>query len=162
MSATTPLSSTPHLERPRDDRMIAGVSAGIARHLTIDPTLVRLAFIVMAVACGVGIAAYFAAFLLIPEEGSDVPPFRRVGSHRAATVAGVALLVVAALSMIGLFDGHGVVRGVIWACVLAGVGGFLLLRAPGDTGRVTADDPSLGAAPRRGRSTQMVGGVLLL
>src|SRR3954467_14922385 len=134
MSTTASVNAAPRLERPREGRMIAGVSAGIARHLNIDPTLVRLAFIVMAVAGGFGIAAYFAAFLLIPEEGSDVPPFRRVGSHRAATVAGVALLVVAALSMIGLLDSHGVVRGLISACVLAGIGGFLLLRAQGDTG----------------------------
>jgi phage shock protein PspC (stress-responsive transcriptional regulator) len=147
--------------------MIAGVSAGIARHLNIDPTLVRLAFIVMAVAGGFGFAAYLAAFLLIPEEGSDEPPFRRFGSHRAATIAGVTLLVVAALSTIDLFDGHGVAHGVIWACVLAGAGGFLLLRAQGDTAPVTADDPTLATAQvparrRRTRSTQIVAGVLLL
>src|SRR4051794_12679516 len=139
MSTTAPLSSAPRLERPREGRMIAGVSAGIARHLNIDPTLVRLAFIVVAVAGGVGLAAYFAAFLLIPEEGDDDPPIRRLGSHRAATIAGVGLLVVAGLSTIDLFDGHGVAHGVIWACVLAGAGGFLLLRAQGDTAPVPTD-----------------------
>ena len=149
--------------------MIAGVSAGIARHLNIDPTLVRIAFVVAAVAGGFGVAAYFAAFLLIPEEGSDVPPYRLIGSHRTATIAGIALLAVAALSTIDLFDGHRVVHGIVWACVLAGAGGFLLLRAQGDTAPVTAEDPTLvAAAPpaagrrRRSRATQAVGGVLLL
>src|SRR3954452_23972543 len=122
MSTTAPLSSAPRLERPREGRMIAGVSAGIAHHLNIDPTLVRLGFVVAAVAGGFGLAAYFAAFLLIPEEGSDTPPYRSIGSHRAATIAGAALIAVAALSTIDLFDDHSVAHGVIWACVLAGAG----------------------------------------
>src|SRR5690348_11347137 len=120
MSTTAPLSSAPRLERPRDGRMVAGVSAGIARHLTIDPTLVRIAFVVASVVGGVGLAAYLAAFLLIPEEGEDEPVIRGLGSHRAATVAGIALLGIAALTAIDLFDGDGVAHGIVWAAVLAG------------------------------------------
>src|SRR4051794_26979322 len=177
MSTTAPLSSAPRLERPREGRMVAGVSAGIARHLNIDPTLVRIAFVVLAVAGGVGVAAYLAAFLLIPEEGHDEPLLQHIGSHRAASIAGVALLVVAALAAIDSFGGDGLAHGIVWAAVLAGAGGFLLLRAQGDTAPVTpdaksgtvpflAEDARKGAVPvlarRRSRATQAVGGVLLL
>ena len=149
--------------------MVAGVSAGIARHLNIDPTLVRIAFVVLAVAGGVGVAAYLAAFLLIPEEGHDEPLLQHIGSHRAASIAGVALLVVAALAAIDSFGGNGLAHGIVWAAVLAGAGGFLLLRAQGDTAPVAADDTTarkgtvpLLASRRRSRATQAVGGVLLL
>src|SRR3954471_19571778 len=165
MSTTAPLSSAPRLERPREGRMDAGVSAGIARHLNIDPTLVRIAFVVLAVAGGVGVAAYLAAFLLIPEEGHDEPLLQHIGSHRAASIAGVALLVVAALAAIDSLGDNGLAHGIVWAAVLAGAGGFLLLRAQGDTAPVTAEDTTLVAAPaqrRRSRATQAVGGVLLL
>jgi phage shock protein PspC (stress-responsive transcriptional regulator) len=145
--------------------MVAGVSTGIARHLNIDPTLVRLAFIVAAVAGGVGFAAYLAAFLLIPEEGADEAPIRHLGSHRTATIAGVALLVVAAVATFDAFDGDSLGGTIIWACVLAGAGGFLLVRAQGDTAQVTADHTiATGQAPprRRSRASQTVAGVLLL
>src|SRR4051812_98213 len=108
MSTTAPLSSAPRLERPREGRMLAGVSAGIARHLNIDPTLVRLGFIVATIAGGVGIAAYGAAWLLIPDEGDERPVVHHLGSRRVATIAGIGLLVIAALSTIDLVDGHGV------------------------------------------------------
>jgi phage shock protein PspC (stress-responsive transcriptional regulator) len=164
MSTTAPWSSAPRLERLREGRMVAGVSAGIARHLHIDPILVRLGFVVAAVAGGIGFAAYLAAYLLIPEEGADQPLYRRLGSHQAATLAGVALLVIAAISTIDVFDGDGIAGSIVWACVLAGAGGFLLLRAQGDTASVAADETRVAApaSARRFRPTQAVGGLLLL
>lgn len=48
--------------------MVAGVASGIARHLDLDPTLVRIAFVVLALAGGSGVLAYIVAWLVIPEE----------------------------------------------------------------------------------------------
>ncbi len=59
------------LRRPVRDRMLAGVAAGIADYLGVDPTLVRIALVVATFFGGAGIAAYLAGWLLIPEEGSD-------------------------------------------------------------------------------------------
>jgi len=67
--------SGPHraaaLERPSHGRMAAGVAAGAARYLGVDPTVIRILFAVLAVVGGVGIPLYVAGWLLIPEEGSD-------------------------------------------------------------------------------------------
>jgi phage shock protein C len=57
------------LYRPLEDRMLAGVAAGIARYLGADVTLVRIALAVLAVAGGAGVPIYLAGWLLIPEEG---------------------------------------------------------------------------------------------
>ena len=59
------------LERPIDDRMLAGVASGIARYLNVDVTIVRIVFAVLAIVGGVGIPLYLAGWLLIPEEGAE-------------------------------------------------------------------------------------------
>jgi phage shock protein PspC (stress-responsive transcriptional regulator) len=60
------------LMRCRDGRMITGVCSGVAAHLNVDPTLVRIAVAVLTVfTSGAGILLYAAAALIIPEEGKD-------------------------------------------------------------------------------------------
>ena len=61
----------PALRRPFQDRMLAGVAAGLARYFGVDPMIVRIAFVVLTVVGGAGIPLYLAGLLLIPEEGSD-------------------------------------------------------------------------------------------
>lgn len=52
--------------------MLAGVAAGLADWFDIDPTLVRVAFVALALLGGVAVPIYLAAWLLIPEEGTEV------------------------------------------------------------------------------------------
>jgi phage shock protein PspC (stress-responsive transcriptional regulator) len=59
------------LRRAYHGRMLAGVCAGIADYLSVDVTIVRVAFAVFTFLGGAGIPAYLACLLLIPEEGSD-------------------------------------------------------------------------------------------
>jgi phage shock protein PspC (stress-responsive transcriptional regulator) len=61
----------PALRRPYQDRMLAGVAAGLARYFDVDPVIVRIAFVVLTVVGGAGIPLYLAGLLLIPEQGSD-------------------------------------------------------------------------------------------
>jgi phage shock protein PspC (stress-responsive transcriptional regulator) len=59
------------LRRPVQDSVVAGVAAGLARYLGVDVMIIRLAFVVLAIASGAGIPLYLAVLLLIPEDGSD-------------------------------------------------------------------------------------------
>jgi phage shock protein PspC (stress-responsive transcriptional regulator) len=61
------------LRRSADDRMLAGVAGGIARHLNADVTLVRVIIAALVLFTGVGAALYIAAWLLIPADGEDQP-----------------------------------------------------------------------------------------
>ena len=61
----------PALRRPFEGGMLAGVAAGLARYFGVDPTIVRIAFVILTVFGGAGIPLYLAGLLLIPEEGSD-------------------------------------------------------------------------------------------
>jgi phage shock protein C len=56
------------LYRSRMDRMIAGVSGGLAKYFDIDPTLVRVLFVVSIFIGGGGIIAYIILWIVVPEE----------------------------------------------------------------------------------------------
>jgi phage shock protein C len=58
------------LYRSETDRIIAGVCGGLGEYLDIDPTLVRLTFIVITLAGGSGILLYIVLWLIIPSEGN--------------------------------------------------------------------------------------------
>ncbi|MGM0574744.1 MAG: PspC domain-containing protein [Myxococcota bacterium] len=65
------------LERPREGRLVGGVCAGLAERLAVDPTLLRLAFILLFLAKGVGLVVYAALWLLMPTEGEAASPAMR-------------------------------------------------------------------------------------
>jgi phage shock protein PspC (stress-responsive transcriptional regulator) len=56
------------LTRSTNNQMIAGVAAGIANYFSIDPTIVRLIFVVTALTGGPGILAYLIMWVLMPED----------------------------------------------------------------------------------------------
>ena len=70
--------------RSRSDRWVAGVCGGIGRSLNIDPVLVRVVMAVLIIS-GPGIVFYLAAWLLMPEEGSDRAPVQGVLGDRVRT-----------------------------------------------------------------------------
>jgi len=70
------------LERAREGRKIAGVCMGFARHLDVDVTLVRLVWLVLALASGgLGLIAYVVAWIIIPEEPVILPQSYPAQSH---------------------------------------------------------------------------------
>lgn len=48
---------------------MAGVAAGLADYLDVDPALVRVGFVALALLGGVAIPLYVAGWLVIPDEG---------------------------------------------------------------------------------------------
>lgn len=59
------------LYRSRQDKMLAGVCAGIAEYFEIDPTIVRLGFAIFVFAYGSGVLAYILCAIIIPERPYD-------------------------------------------------------------------------------------------
>ncbi len=58
------------LHLSNSDRKIGGVCGGLGEQFEIDPVLFRVAFILLALACGLGILLYIALWLLIPRTPS--------------------------------------------------------------------------------------------
>ena len=62
------------LYKARGQRMVCGVCGGVAEYFGIDPTLVRLAFLLLAAGWGSGLLAYIVAAIIIP--GPPADPYR--------------------------------------------------------------------------------------
>ena len=57
------------LTRSVINRMFAGVCAGLADYMGMDPTVIRLIFVLLFFATGPGILlAYFIMMIIVPEE----------------------------------------------------------------------------------------------
>jgi len=69
------------LHRSRQHGLVAGVAAGVADYLDLDPTLVRLGFVGLALFGGLAVPLYLAGWLLIPDEGADSSVLEEMLSH---------------------------------------------------------------------------------
>lgn len=72
------MSSVPprrRLTRSRD-KMLAGVCGGIAEYFQVDPTLVRVGYVLVSIlsAAFPGLLAYIILMLVMPQPDSSVPP----------------------------------------------------------------------------------------
>ena len=67
------------LYRSRGDRRVAGVCAGIADYLGVDVSLVRIAWVVFAIAGGPGLLLYIIMAAIVPEE----PEFVQATAEKA-------------------------------------------------------------------------------
>ena len=56
------------LTRSKKDKMVGGVCSGIAKYFGMDPTVVRLAWVVFTLLGGAGLLAYIIAWIVMPEE----------------------------------------------------------------------------------------------
>ncbi|HEX2258203.1 MAG TPA: PspC domain-containing protein [Actinomycetota bacterium] len=149
-----PPAERPRLVRTIHNRQIAGVAAGLGAHFNIDPVVIRVAFVVLAFAGGVGIPLYFAGWLLIPKEGERQSLGEAlVDWARQSPLWMVVLLLVAGTLVIGSFNPWND-WAALWAVLLIAAGIFLYRwdtegRRPGQppaTGGYALDDVRPGAA----------------
>jgi phage shock protein PspC (stress-responsive transcriptional regulator) len=86
------------LQRSRSDRMLAGVSGGLASYFEIHPAFFRVGFVVLTLLGGAGLVIYAAAALVMPDEGqrdSIVSAALRDRRDRPWPLVGVGLLAIA-------------------------------------------------------------------
>ena len=55
------------LYRSKKDKMLAGVCGGLAEYFDVDPSLVRLATVLLCLYAGTGLLVYIIAAIIIPE-----------------------------------------------------------------------------------------------
>lgn len=64
----TPPPQRKPLRLSRTDEKIAGVCGGFANYLGLDATLVRILWVMLAIFGGLGVLAYFVAWIIMPQE----------------------------------------------------------------------------------------------
>jgi phage shock protein C len=97
------------LTRSQYDKMLGGVCSGLARAWQLDVTLVRLIFVLLALAGGTGILLYLLLLILMPLEGSEtatwdananpIPESER--QRRTTLLVGGGLILMGAWVLVG-------------------------------------------------------------
>ena len=59
------------LTKSKSNRMLFGVCGGLGEYFGVDPTLVRLVFVLLALVDGIGIVLYIILAIIMPREDSD-------------------------------------------------------------------------------------------
>ncbi len=152
--------------RPRRGRLLGGVCAGLEPVLGVPVGLIRFAFLLGALAGGVGLAAYVAGVVLLPEVDGPLPAARRrdpiervavvaiivggflacrasglwvadvVGFPGAVAAAGVALVWGRAEGRTAILGGRGGPLRIAVGVTLVVGGGGAFLAATGDVGAI--------------------------
>ncbi len=138
------------LARSGEDRVVAGVAGGVGRHLGVDPTAVRLAFVVLTFANGLGLVLYLAGWALLPDDertGAGAATARPASAERTV---GLGLLTLGTVLLFGR-AGLALPAEVVWAVALSAVGFGLVWT------RTDEEDRTRGLLVRAGG-----GGVLLV
>lgn len=84
------------LTRSTTDSLIGGVAGGIGRHLNVDPLAIRITFVILTFAGGLGIVAYLLCLIFVPTDDPSAPPIK----WGLARTLGAGLLAVAALAIL--------------------------------------------------------------
>lgn len=129
--------SQQQLTRSESDRMVAGVCGGLATYLNLDPVFVRLAFVILGVASGIGVAIYFILWLVMPSEAQgldaniilnekspDDPALLKTRENSAGTV-GVLLVLLGGFFLLNQL---GWIGGAFWPVVAIAAGAYFLIR----------------------------------
>ena len=134
--------------RRGEESRIAGVAGAVARRYDLDPTLVRVAFVVWAIVGG-GLLLYLLGWLVLPPDPADPPRRDRAAGGRGPgyrpgppTLVVVATVIVAAATLIPAFSGRVV---TLVALALAGVALYLVHTTRADLG--VAGTPAAEGAP---------------
>jgi signal transduction histidine kinase len=105
------------LERRLHGRLFAGVCRGMADHLGVNVVFVRLAFVLLFVAGGMGVAAYAAFWVLVPQRDEPAVPRDRLQfAAYSALIVGLAFFTWTS----------GVAQAALWPIVVCGIGGAIL------------------------------------
>ncbi len=109
MESTTDIPAPPpppdpgprRLTRSSKDRMLGGVAGGIGRYFGIDPTLVRIGLVALALFGGTGLVVYAAALMLVPLD--DATASAETASRDRTLAIGMLVAFVVACVTLGSF-----------------------------------------------------------
>lgn len=148
------------LHRRPDRALVGGVCAGVAEYLEVEPLVVRVCFVVLVAASGIGAIVYPLAWALMPAESRASATSSRsswrgrlTGWREAAAIAVLVLLGFLVLRRTGLWLGGPFVQDLM----LASLGLALILRQARASEWTAADPPREDANVESAESAEASG-----
>ena len=138
-----PTYSPRKLYRSSRESMLGGVCGGLAQYLGADVTLVRIFFVLVALAAGTGLLLYLALWIIVPLDGQETAregglgtgnrfeSSDRPGNRQGGAVTGWLLLAVGMMFLVQNLAGEWLPWlgfGSLWPLLLIFGGGALLVR----------------------------------
>jgi len=133
------------LVRSETDKMLAGVCGGLAAYLEIDSVFVRLLFVLLLFASGIGFPIYLILWFIMPQEDNvgksnsevvqdnlaEMSHTLSEGVNRIGRAGTVGVLLIL-LGFYFLFNQmgwlHWISGGVFWPLIIVGAGIYMLIR----------------------------------
>ncbi|MDG4774783.1 ATP-binding protein [Solwaraspora sp. WMMD792] len=157
----------PRLYRSREQRVVAGVAAGIAHHLRLPVVGVRVAFVVLIGFSGLGVLLYAAFWAVVPPATTGPPKRRDLGELLPFVAIGLGIILIQVL----VFESSGVSATAGWLVAVIAVGtGIIWHQSAPERRRAWRETlpqvPWLGAvvdeSDRRAFLLRFIGGGLLV
>jgi signal transduction histidine kinase len=163
MQASLSTEARHRLVRPARGRRIAGVAAGMGDTFGIDPNLIRIAFIVLAFASGVGIVLYLSAWFLTPSQDSTsapAAPRRQPVRSQFLEAAALGVIVVGVLLLVRS-SGFAFADQIVWPVMLVGFGAALVWGRFRNPPAPSLQTPDAGSDDRAGTAWNAAVGSLV-
>jgi phage shock protein C len=141
------MSETKRLYRSENNRVIGGICGGLGDYFGVDPVLVRLVFVALGLANGLGVLIYFIMWLIVPDISarsltseevvrSNMGDISQQARHlgRSFTESGYGPLIIGALLIVlgAVFLLDDVFTwlspALVWPVVMIVIGAFFLLK----------------------------------
>lgn len=115
------------LRRSKTDRVVGGVAGGLGRYLGIDPVIIRVAFVLLAISGGSGVLLYLIGWVAIPEEREGDPVGKSPhgdGVTGRLLVGGTIMVVGSILLVATIFPA---IDQFLWPIAVVAVGAFIVM-----------------------------------
>jgi phage shock protein C len=119
------------LHRSSREKLVFGVAGGLAQFWDVDPVLVRIGFVVLALAsAGVGILLYLALAIIMPQSGTQTEGEPAAGDEERAArrrnALGISLIAVGGVLLLGNI-GFWFQWQYVWPVVLIALGAAIII-----------------------------------
>ncbi len=125
------------LYRSRNNKVIAGVCGGVAEYFEVDPTIIRIAWLLLAFPGGIGLIAYIICWIVMPEKSSRSIASTNSYENEHQTpetneknkkIIGIVLIIIGSIFLFDIFF-RWFDMAVIVPLAIIGIGIFVLYNA---------------------------------
>ena len=94
------------LYRSKQERILAGICGGVAEYFNIDVTLVRIIWVISIFMNGLGVIAYLATLIIVPENPNQEPIVKKEKKKNSDTTVFIIGGIIIAIGLLMLVSTH--------------------------------------------------------